>query len=62
MENDPANNDGQGGCKIAHEAEGCCCGGDVTGGDEGLKGDKRSLEVWTDADAGNDFEDDDPGP
>ena len=62
MEDDAADDDGDGGCELADETERCCCGGDVAGFDVGLEGDEGGLEVGADAYAGYDLEGEDAAP
>lgn len=62
LEDDAADDDGDGGGEVADEAEGGGRGGDVLGRDEGLEGDERGLEVGADAEARDDLEEDDAGP
>lgn len=45
LENDTADDDGDGGGELADEAEGGGCGGDVARLDEGLERDEGGLEV-----------------
>jgi len=49
LEDDAADDDGDGGCEVAHEAERRGCGGDVLVCDEGLQCDEGGLEVRADA-------------
>lgn len=49
LEDDAADDDGDGGREVAHEAEGCCGGGDVARLNERLKSNQGSLEIRTDA-------------
>lgn len=62
MEDDTANNNRNGGCEVASEAE---CGGrgsDIFWLNKCLERDEWALEVWADTDAGDDLVDDDAGP
>ena len=49
LEDDAADDDGDGGGELADEAEGRGCGGDVAGLDEGLERDEGGLEIRADA-------------
>ena len=62
LEDDATDDDGDGSGEVPDEAEGRSRSGNILGLDERLERDKRGLEVGTDADAGNELEDDDAGP
>lgn len=62
LEDDAADDDGDGGGEITDEAKGCGCGGDVFWFNAGLESYERGLEVGADAHAGDELEDDDAGP
>ena len=49
LENDTADDDGDGGGELADEAEGGRCGGDVPWLDEGLERDEGGLKIRADA-------------
>ena len=49
LEDDAADDDGDGGGELADETERGSCGGDVAGLDEGLECDQWGLEVGADA-------------
>ena len=62
LEDDAANDDGDGCCEVAHEAKGCCGGCNVSGVDLGLEGYQGRLEVRPDANTCYDLVDDDSSP
>lgn len=62
MEDDAADDDGNGGGHVAGEAEGGGCGRDVARLDEALQRDEGSLEIRAYSQAGDDLVDDDTGP
>lgn len=62
VEDDAADDDGDGGAELADEGEGGGGRTNVARLDVGLKGNEGSLEVGTDADTSDDLEDDDLGP
>ena len=62
LEDDAADDDGDGGGEVPHEAEEGRRGGDVSRRDFRLEGDQGSLEVGAHAEAGDDLEGEDPAP
>lgn len=62
LEDDAADDDGDGGRHIADEAKGRRRGGDIPRLDEALQRDERGLEIGSYAQAGDDLVDDDAGP
>lgn len=62
LEDDAADDNGDGGREVADEAKGGGRGGDVAGGDQGLESDEGGLKVRSDAHAGDDLVDDQAGP
>ena len=62
LENDAADDDGDGGGELADETECRRCGSDVAGLDIRLERDEGGLEVRTNAYAGDDLEGEDAAP
>ena len=62
LEDDAADDDGDGGRELADEPERCGCGGNVSRLDVRLERDERGLEIWANAHAGDDLEGENAAP
>ena len=62
LEDDAANDDGDGGTEIANETKGRCGSRDIPRGHKRLQGYERRLEVWAHSNTGYDLEGKDATP